>query len=98
MAGYCWICRCPSDVGFHGPDGKLVLSSVPVAEDEIEAAQLKSGASRWSRERTRSNIALGKHIGVYRPDGWWEDDRHAGPTPLPDEGYVRLAGAVLRLR
>lgn len=94
MPRYCHICRCLSDVGFHGPDGRFYYPSVPVTDKEIDDAQMKSGASKYSRERTRRNIALGKHIGVYHPNGWY-DVASGGFAPLPDEGFIRLRTAVL---
>lgn len=65
-----WCGRCASPVtavGHHTASGDFDPYSVPVSDEEIDAALMANHASygRHSRAQTRWCIAFGKHIGTY---------------------------------
>ena len=69
MTHYCNWCAAPAVVGSHRADGSFDPDSVPVTEDQVEAAM--ENAKRDQEYRlgsgyfhTKANIALGKHLGL----------------------------------
>lgn len=76
MPRWCSWCGHECYEGYHGADGRFVVESVVVTDAEIMLAHYRSarGQGHGSYARTKRNIAFGKHIGVYRKDGWAEED------------------------